>query len=80
MTKIQKLLDESNASKNGSVAYLAGNLIEEAQENANQTVSLEKSAPESERDQIAEESLICLLSYCKDSAIIKWFAARGIKA
>jgi hypothetical protein len=80
MTKLQALLDESNAAANGSVAYLAGNLIEEAEDNANQTAFIEKAVPVEERDRMAEASLVDLLAYCKEPEILAWFAQRGIVA
>lgn len=51
-----------------------------AEQNAMDTVYVDKSAPVEDYDRIALASLECLLSDCSDAAIIKWFAKNGVAA
>jgi hypothetical protein len=50
-----------------------------AMDNANVTVYVEKTVPESEWNNIAIASLECTLSYCKDQEVLSWYRSIGFR-
>lgn len=61
-----------------TLGYRVDALLDSARVNADDTVYLEKAAPESDYDRIALDTVMMELSYCTDKAVIRWFAKRGI--
>jgi hypothetical protein len=54
-------------------------LVGSAEENANDTIYLEKTVSEEHFDEIALSSLELNLGCCRDEAALAWFRALGVK-
>jgi len=59
------------------LAHRVSNLIDGARCNADETVHIEKTLPESEFDNLAAASLESLLAYCNDEEVTAWFTKQG---
>jgi hypothetical protein len=61
------------------LGYALNAVHDSARVNADDTIYVEKSAPQEDWGKIAISSLENLLSFCSDKAVCDWYEAHGIR-
>ena len=76
--QIEKIAAALPYGKHEDIAYRVREMIASAVDNANETIFVEKAAPEADFDAVAIASLESNLCFCDDEKVAEWFIKNGV--